>query len=76
MYLLSVLGIIICFLLVYITQPGYSVYNFLDGTSFMIINYLITLMAGVISLMMVQWPTWKVCGMLVNLSPYLLPLKK
>lgn len=41
MYLLSVLGIIICFLLVYVTQPGYSVYNFLDGMSFMIMIVLV-----------------------------------
>ena len=41
MYLFSVLGIIICFLLVYITQPGYSVYNFLDGMSFMIMIVLV-----------------------------------
>lgn len=41
MYLLSVLGIFICFLLVYITQPGYSVYNFLDAMSFMIVLILV-----------------------------------
>lgn len=45
MYLLSVLGIIICFLLVCFSQPGIRLYQFLDGMSFL------TMMVLVISLM-------------------------
>lgn len=41
MYLLSVLGMIICFLLVYITHPGNSIFHFLDGMSFMIMLVLV-----------------------------------
>lgn len=41
MYLLSVLGVIICFLLVYFTQPGIRLYQFLDSMSFLTMIVLI-----------------------------------
>ena len=41
MYLLSVLGILVCFLLVSFTQPGLRLYEFVDGMSFMVMVVLV-----------------------------------
>ena len=41
MYLLSVLGVIVCFLLVCFTQPAIGLYKFLDGMSLMVLIILV-----------------------------------